>query len=202
MTFSRHRLCKRVERGAAMNRWLFSTALSSATLLALCDPSFANETQAYTYDALGRLVAVQYSGTVNNNQAHSLCYDPAGNRTQYQSSATGALAACAGGAPTPTPTPTPTNQPPTTVNDTGSQAACEIGIYNVLANDTDPEGNYPLSLVSVSGARFSVNSTTELKYNGSTQHGGTATATYTVRDSLGATATGTLTVTIGSGVCL
>jgi len=48
----------------------------------------AGETQTYTYDELGRLTAVQYSGTVNNGQAHSLCYVPAGNRTKYKCTGT------------------------------------------------------------------------------------------------------------------
>jgi hypothetical protein len=69
--------------------------LSAASAL-LPGVAFAGETQVYTYDALGRLTAVQYSGTVNNGQAHSLCYDPAGNRTKYRSSASGVIAACPG----------------------------------------------------------------------------------------------------------
>ncbi|WP_420606742.1 Ig-like domain-containing protein [Novosphingopyxis sp.] len=103
--------------------------------------------------------------------------------------------------PPPPPPPPPSNNPPTTVNDTGYQEPCSIGYYNVLANDTDPEGNYPLALVSVSGAKFTVSSTTQLKYNGVLSHGTTATATYTVRDSFGATATGVLVVTVGQGAC-
>lgn len=86
------------------------------------------------------------------------------------------------------------NQAPTPVNDAGSQQTCSDVYYNVLANDTDPEGNYPLALVSVSPTKFSVSgSSIEYIAPGTS---GTAVATYTVRDSLGATATGTLTVTV------
>jgi Bacterial Ig domain len=75
----------------------------------------------------------------------------------------------------------------------------------VVANDTDPEGNYPLSLVSVTysglrGDAYVVSSTSvEFDSNGTS---GTAAITYTVSDSLGATSNGTFTVTISStGVC-
>lgn len=43
----------------------------------------ANETITYTYDELGRLVAVSAAGTVNNGQNVSTAFDPAGNRTNY-----------------------------------------------------------------------------------------------------------------------
>lgn len=180
-----------------MNRWLFTTALSSATLLALCEPSIASETQVYAYDELGRLVAVQYSGTVNNNQAHSLCYDPAGNRTQYKSDSTGALTSCAGGTPTPspTPTPTPTNQPPTANPDSASAPKCVFREKDVIANDTDPEGNYPLVLVAVDQPWTWVasNSTVGLETPSSN---GTYIINYTVADSLGATSNGRFTLTV------
>lgn len=47
-------------------------------------PASAGETITYTYDALGRLVAVETSGTVNNGQDVRISYDAAGNRTNYQ----------------------------------------------------------------------------------------------------------------------
>lgn len=75
------------------------TVLAGVAALALIQPGagLADETQAYTYDVLGRLIAVQYSGTINAGQAHSICYDAAGNRTTYKSDSAGALASCAGG---------------------------------------------------------------------------------------------------------
>src|SRR3546814_5685490 len=41
------------------------------------------------------------------------------------------------------------NQPPVAVTDGASVGVCNVVLKNVVANDTDPEGNYPLSLVSI-----------------------------------------------------
>lgn len=50
---------------------------------ALAASGQASETTIYQYDALGRLVAVNTSGTVNNGLATAIGYDPAGNRSTY-----------------------------------------------------------------------------------------------------------------------
>ncbi|MEH3098732.1 hypothetical protein [Sphingomonas adhaesiva] len=52
-----------------------------AASVMVASPAFATETIAYSYDALGRLVAVVHSGTVNNNVQANYSYDPADNRT-------------------------------------------------------------------------------------------------------------------------
>lgn len=163
---------------------------AAAGALALSGPGNASETVTYTYDELGRLVAVATSGGPNDALAVSTTYDPAGNRTNY--------AVSTGGTP-PSPPP-PTNNPPVTVNDTGSQQRCSMATYNVLANDSDPEGDYPLSLVSVTGGGFSVLSSTTIQYTSGSPTGN-RTGTYTVQDSKGATATGKLIVTVSGGVC-
>lgn len=41
----------------------------------------ATETITYIYDARGRVVQVQHSGTANNGVSTSYSYDKAGNRT-------------------------------------------------------------------------------------------------------------------------
>jgi len=41
----------------------------------------ASETQAYSYDARGRLVRVQHNGSVNANVVSNYSYDKADNRT-------------------------------------------------------------------------------------------------------------------------
>lgn len=76
--------------------------------------------------------------------------------------------------------------------------------FNVLANDYDPDGNTPLTLVSVSGGGvrgtpYVVNN--QVYFEASGLLNGNATVTYTMRDSLGATASSTLVITITSGSC-
>jgi YD repeat-containing protein len=54
---------------------------AAAFLIAsLSAPAWATETITYTYDALGRLVTVVHSGTVNNNMQTVYATDPADNR--------------------------------------------------------------------------------------------------------------------------
>jgi YD repeat-containing protein len=49
----------------------------------------ASETITYQYDALGRLVQVTRSGSVNNGAAAAYTYDPANNRTNVTTTAPG-----------------------------------------------------------------------------------------------------------------
>lgn len=52
-------------------------------LVLSASPARADEAITYTYDALGRLVAVDSSGSVNNGRTVAVVYDAAGNRTNY-----------------------------------------------------------------------------------------------------------------------
>ena len=58
-------------------KWLLALAALGATAAA----ALATETIAYRYDARGRLVKVERSGTVNNNVNSSYSYDKADNRS-------------------------------------------------------------------------------------------------------------------------
>ena len=171
--------------------------LLATSLVALAAAAQASETVTYTYDALGRLTATSSSGTVNNGVATSVGYDPAGNRSAYTVTGAG------GGTPPPPPPPPPppSNNPPTPVNDSGAQGRCTTATYNVVQNDTDPDGDYPLEVTQVSGAGFSVFSTTTLQFTSGSPTGAKV-GTYTVRDSRGATANATLTVNVSGGSCL
>lgn len=97
----------------------------------------------------------------------------------------------------------PPNQPPVANTDSASVVVCRTVSVNVIANDTDPDGNYPLRLTGiVSSTRGSavVESNTNVSFTafGTT---GTGVVKYTVADAGGASATGTLNVTVRSGVC-
>lgn len=94
------------------------------------------------------------------------------------------------------------NEPPTTVTDTRSVQRCTITTINVVANDSDPEGNLPIVLLSVSAGTIgtaSVWNGTSVTYE-STITPGLESLTYTVRDSLGATSNGTLNITVSGGI--
>ena len=58
--------------------WL---ALAATGLVVTAAAAWASETVTYTYDARGRLVKVERSGTVNNNVSASYSYDKGDNRT-------------------------------------------------------------------------------------------------------------------------
>jgi YD repeat-containing protein len=155
----------------------------------------AQETVSYKYDALGRLVQTTVAGGPVSGQSTGIAYDAAGNRCTY------AVASGGGASPTPCPTPPPpSNNPPTAVPDTGAQQRCTTAIYIVTDNDTDPDGDYPLTLTGVTGQNFTVHSSTTIQFT-STAQTGAKVGTYTVQDSRGATATGTLTVTVSGGDC-
>ena len=151
-------------------------------------PAFSAETITYTYDALGRLTASVSSGAVNNGLSNSIIYDPAGNRTSY------GVSGASGGVPPPPPPPPP-NNPPVANPDSLTAAKCVYRTINVVANDTDADGHYPLSLTAVNQPWAWVESGSNVGMN-TPDANGTYVITYTVADSLGATANGSLTVII------
>jgi YD repeat-containing protein len=99
----------------------------------------------------------------------------------------------------------PSNLPPIGVTDYNSSPTClENGkVMNVTSNDTDPEGNYPITLVgivSVTGGASAIveNATSVRFFPGSPA---TSVVTYRIHDSLGAEGTGTLRVTVSGPAC-
>ena len=166
--------------------------LASCGTAALLVSAFAGatETVSYSYDALGRLTNSVISGGPNNTIGTATCFDPAGNRTRYSVGA--GVNVCG---TSPTPTPTPTASPPVAVADTVSGACNTARTYNVVANDYDPNGNVPLSLVSVtsnSNVSAAVISSTTIQFVG-TVPGNTSTLHYVIKNSLNVNATGTIT---------
>lgn len=95
-------------------------------------------------------------------------------------------------------------RPNTSAQDFFSIAQCTAGSFNVVANDTDSDGDYPLTLTGVSGAAVdmgyaSVGSSTNVAWAKAGQ-AGLWILSYTVTDSRGAVATGSLRVNVtGSG---
>jgi YD repeat-containing protein len=89
------------------------------------------------------------------------------------------------------------NQPPVAQPDSILIAFCQPRLFAPTANDTDPEGDYPLYLVSMSNSNLvdfywdtaAPNPTVTFT---STGIGGTGTLTYQVRDNRGATSNGTI----------
>jgi hypothetical protein len=172
------------------------SALSAAAALLALTPAFASETVTYTYDARGRVVKVAHAGTVNNGASACYVYDKADNRSTVDVKTTSACTSTSGGGGGG-------NQPPVANPDNGSTTACGTVTVNVVANDTDPDGNYPLHIAGiVSATKGSVDSytTTSITYTAAVSSG-TGVVTYTIADSLGATASGTLSITISGGVC-
>ncbi len=96
------------------------------------------------------------------------------------------------------------NDAPTAVADsgkTGMNTALAIPVSTLLANDSDLEGN-PISIVSVQGA---TNGTVSLSgtnaiFIPASNFEGSASFTYTVRDTAGATSTATVNVAVGSAL--
>jgi len=64
-----------------MRRTLLQAGATAALISAAAAMALASETINYTYDARGRLVAVNHSGSVNNNVLANYTYDKADNRT-------------------------------------------------------------------------------------------------------------------------
>ena len=86
------------------------------------------------------------------------------------------------------------------VNDSSSFNCNAQKIIDLVTNDYDPDNNTPLSLVSIASlspgwAWGSVSSSTSVTVGAGAA--GTYNYSYIVQDSLGATATGTLTITVG-----
>ena len=97
------------------------------------------------------------------------------------------------------------NISPVANDDVGSAWMCSSATINVIANDTDPDNDLPLTLdaiISSTKGTAGIASATEILFTPTVAGQGDGIVTYRVRDSLGATALGTLRVQInGQGPC-
>ncbi|HYW15985.1 MAG TPA: Ig-like domain-containing protein [Allosphingosinicella sp.] len=83
------------------------------------------------------------------------------------------------------------NNPPVANPNSTSIYVCQTVTVNVTANDTDPEGNYPLTVTAVDSSPYAnvwISSASSITFEGVTPGG--HTLNYTVQDSLGASSTG------------
>lgn len=201
-----------------MRHKLYLAGVSLAAMTCAALVSAQTSTETYTYDPLGRLVKVVTSGGLNNGQTQSICYDKADNRTQYVANTSAGATECGGvPAPTPTPTPTPTpaptptptptpppsNSPPVASSDLLYADDCTGTFFvNLTANDTDPEGNYPLVITNITRNWGSATATVISSSTVRVVLGGidldVSGFSYAVRDSLGAISTSDLTVNTGN----
>ena len=181
--------------------WLVSASLTAVSIASMSNAQSSTET--YSYDALGRLVKVVTSGGQNNLDTQSYCYDDAGNRTEVVANTSNGTTICTGGSPPPSPPPPPPsgNSPPVAVDDSAT-GACSTNIsIQVTNNDSDPDGNVPLSATNV--VRTSGQATVNSWSGGSVSISlpaqiSLSTFTYTVTDTLGATDTAVLTAAVSA----
>ena len=95
--------------------------------------------------------------------------------------------------------------PPVAVNDTTTFVCTTTKLLNVVANDSDPNGHTPLTLESVTSpytaAWASVANTTSISISASSP--GTYSFQYVISNSIGGTASATVTATITgkAGIC-
>ncbi len=102
---------------------------------------------------------------------------------------------------TVTVTVVPANPPPTAVNDTATVAEdADAIIIDAIANDStsDPDETISISAVGTpnKGGTASLTNDGKIRYQSAPNFNGTELVTYTLRDSRGGTATGTVTVTV------
>ncbi len=161
--------------------------LLGAFTLALAGAALGAETTTYEYDAQGRLIKSAKSGGPASGTQKCTSFDAAGNRTNQTVNSSGCTGSSGGGGGS--------NSPPVAVDDL-VLAVGNTATKNVVANDTDPDGD-TLTVISASGPGVSV-----------TISGGTTLnvtgvfadvfVTYTVSDGNGGTDTGVLSVIAGS----
>jgi len=158
--------------------------LLSAFTIALAGAAVATETTTYEYDAQGRLIKSSKSGGPASGTEKCASFDAAGNRTNQtvnSAGCSGSGGGSGGGGGT--------NNPPVTANDL-LLSYCGSGSVNVIANDSDPDGD-PITAISVTGGMGSyiTGGNTVVVTSGT---GGSLT--YTIQDTGGATAQGTVSV--------
>lgn len=188
---------KLIKNGTTSSTCTVNYATANGTAVAGTDYTGTSGTSTFGPTDTSMLVNVPTSGAVNY----------AGYKTFTMS-----LSAPNGGATISVPTGTGTItdtavSPPVANPDTAIVGPCGTITVNVTANDTDPGGYTPLSVTAINGATngsASITSSSSITYTttfGSSQQSGTGYVYYTVTDTHGASAQGTVTITIKKGLC-
>jgi YD repeat-containing protein len=169
--------------------------LLSVSVIALMVPLgvSATETVTYSYDAQGRLVQSVISGTINNGQSSSTSFDAANNRTNYSVSVNGG-----------TPPSPASNQPPVSVADATLSVVCNAnGVRNVLGNDTDPDGDLPLSMTLTGGSGINYvaqEGVQSIRFYASPTRNTAYSVSYTITDARGATSSASLSLYVTGSI--
>lgn len=184
--------------GAGVRKIKIYNLVAFSFITSVSSPALGADTVAYRYDDLGRLIESKTTGGPNNSLGQTVVYDPAGNRTSL-------VIGGAGGPPDPPPPPPTNNNAPIANPDSLSLKRCYSGYANVLANDTDPDGDVPLSIIDVQADDFLAQHGTVIIQapslyieTPSVQYNSTYYIDYIVEDARGARATGRLTLTVNT----
>lgn len=180
--------------GTATSSCSVNYATQDNTAVAGSDYTATSGTLTFAVADTSKTVAVQTidDSVVENTESFNLnLSSPTGGATLGQSVGSGGILDNDSG-----------NHPPVANPDSLTVTACGSGTVNVVANDTDQDGD-AITLVSATGGTkgdATVASTTSVTYSAFAPSG-TDTASYVIQDTHGATATGTINVTISGGQC-
>lgn len=201
--------------------------LVSVSVMALMMPFAARATESvsYSYDELGRLVETRVVGGPRGGVANATSFDPAGNRVTYAVSGVGGL-----GAPPPPPPaqppappppppspppappppppapppPPPPNQSPVSVADAILSVVCNAnGARNVLGNDTDADGDLPLSMALTGGSGLAYvvqEGAQSIRFYAPPTRNTGYTVNYVITDARGATTSASLSLYVTGSV--
>ncbi|WP_316354888.1 beta strand repeat-containing protein [Devosia sp.] len=159
----------------------------------------ANDTDADGNALTVTSVGTAAHGTVVLNPNGTVTYTPTANYSGPDSF-TYTISDGNGGTATATAevTVTPVNDNPVATGDTVTVTEDVATIINVLANDTDIDGN-PLSVSAVGNAAHGtvvINQNGTITYTPASNYSGPDSFTYTISDGNGGTSTGTVTITV------
>lgn len=134
-----------------------------AVMLTLASVAFSQQAVTYSYDQLGRIIAVTYA----DGKQIVYAYDAAGNRTQHVVSAS------------------TINRPPVAVDDAKTASEGVPYAFDPRTNDSDPDGN-PLTITNVSNGQYGTASVggggTSVTYTATAGRVGTDLITYSISD--------------------